>query len=65
MKAWAKIKGGYDKAFQCRPFEFIETFSYSTWKYFNLAKQASKFLSRYYESGKFKHGKIVLKTKNS
>lgn len=63
LKAWAKIVGGYNQVMEARPFEFVETFSYSTWKYFNLAKESKKFLQYYYESSKFKNGKIILKTK--
>lgn len=63
IKAWAKVNGGYHVIRRSRPFEFIETFSQSTWKYFNLAKEAKKFLHHYYESNKFKNGKILLKTK--
>jgi hypothetical protein len=65
IKAWAKVRGGYHVIRQARPFEFIETFSQSTWKYFNLSIEAKKFLHHYYESNKFKNGKIILKTKRS
>ncbi len=38
VKAWAKKLSGYHKVLSSKPFEFIEAFSNSTWKYFNLTK---------------------------
>ena len=63
LKAWAKVKKGYHNVKKAKPFEFVETFSHNIWKYFNISKDSKKFLNYYHESGRFKHGKIILKTK--
>lgn len=45
------------------PFKFIEFFTNSNWKYFNLQREGMWFLDIY--SQKIKDGFFVLKTKNS
>jgi hypothetical protein len=65
LKAYAKIKGGYHEILNARPFEFTETFSHNIWKYFNIEKDSKRFLKYYYDSKKFKNGKIILKTKKT
>ena len=45
------------------PFQFIEFFTNSNWKYFNLSREGLLFLDRY--TGKQQLGKFVVKTKNS
>lgn len=64
LKMWAKKKGGYRNLKEhSHPFEFIEYFSNSNWKYFNIAKDGINFLNAY--SDKHNWGKFVLKTKDS
>ena len=63
LKVWAKISKGYYNVKNGKPFEFIEAFTNSNWKYFNLAREGSAFLNRYHD--KIHHGKFVLKTKFS
>ncbi len=65
IKAWAKLKGGYHKINKenGRPFEFVEAFSISSWKYCNIQKQAGRFLKHYSESSRFRSGKIILRAK--
>jgi hypothetical protein len=38
VKAWAKKLNGYHRVLNSEPFQFIEAFSNSTWKYYNLLK---------------------------
>jgi hypothetical protein len=65
FKAYAKAMGGYARAREAKPFEFIETVTNSPWKYFNLAKEADRFIKKYGENNAFSHGKIIFKTKDS
>jgi hypothetical protein len=64
LKAWAKKLQGYDKIKTSRPFEFIESFSNATWKYFNLTKSPDLFLKKYSNFIRTKNAKIVLKSKD-
>jgi len=64
LKFWAKKLGGYSEVKRRRPFEFIESFTNSNWKYFNLSKENKRSFLLYYKD-KVKSGKFVLKTKNS
>ena len=63
LKHWAKVSGGYDKVKNGKPFEFIESYTNSNWKYFNLSIEGIKFLQTY--NGKVHLGKFVCKTKFS
>jgi len=36
IKAYAKKQGGYSKLWSTNPFNFIESVSNPTWKYYNL-----------------------------
>lgn len=47
-----------------QPFDFIESFSNSTWKYYNLNKSPEIFLERYSDFRKTKNGRIILKSKD-
>lgn len=38
LKFWAKRNGGYSKVRNLPPFSFIESFTNSNWKYFNIPK---------------------------
>jgi hypothetical protein len=61
-KVWAKLMGGYHNLKYTRPFDFIECFTPSSWRYFNIALEGRSFLSNYSQ----KIGKtcrILLKTK--
>ena len=64
LKFWAKKIGGYKKVIGARPFSFIEAFSNSNWKYFNLEKEGINFLN-FYTADKFSFGKFILKTKDN
>jgi hypothetical protein len=64
LKAWAKKLQGYHRIKESRPFEFIESFSNPTWKYFNLTKSPDLFLKRYSNFIRTKSAKIVLKSKD-
>jgi hypothetical protein len=64
VKAWAKKLSGYHKVLASKPFEFIEAFSHSTWKYFNLTKTEKSFLDKYLKFSMRKEAKILLKTKD-
>lgn len=43
LKFWAKKNGSYEKVKKIPPFQFIEFFTNSNWKYFNLNKEGSEF----------------------
>lgn len=36
LKAYAKNLGGYDALLRIHPFDFIDKFTDTNWKYFNL-----------------------------
>jgi hypothetical protein len=38
LKFWAKRNGGYARVRNTHPFSFIESFTNSNWKYFNLQR---------------------------
>lgn len=38
LKFWAKRNGGYRKVKEIPPFHFLEFFSNSNWKYYNLSR---------------------------
>lgn len=63
LKFWAKKNRSYYKIKQIPPFQFIEFFTNSNWKYFNLNKEGLEFLNFY--TGRIPNGKFVLKTKNT
>ena len=65
MKAWAKRRGGYDKVERAKPAEFMQTFSNSCWKYFNLTHQDGKEFLKRYNPSKLRKAKVVLKTKDN
>lgn len=65
FKAYAKVKNGYARAREAKPFEFVETVTNSPWKYFNLAKESARFIMKYGENKAFSRGKIIFKTKDS
>ena len=46
LKHWAKISGGYDKVKNGKPFEFIEAYTNSNWKYENLTIEGERFLEK-------------------
>ena len=62
LKFWAKKNGGYQKVKEMPPFQFIEFFTNSNWKYFNLPRESYEFLEKY--TDKQHLGKFVLKTKD-
>lgn len=63
LKVWAKQNGSYFRIKMARPFSFLECFSNSNWKFYNIAKEGLEFLNTY--TGKVEIGKFVLKTKNN
>lgn len=63
LKFWAKRNGGYNRIMSIPPFYFLEFFSNSNWKYYNLSHDGFDFLTFY--TGRIKDGKFVLKTKNT
>lgn len=63
LKFWAKRNGGYNNVKSIPPFYFLEFFSNSNWKYYNLQIDGGDFLNFY--TGRAQDGKFVLKTKNS
>lgn len=63
LKFWAKKNQSYLKIKEIPPFQFIEFFTNSNWKYFNLNNEGIPFLAKY--TGKTPYGKFVLKTKNT
>ena len=63
LKFWAKKNRGYNKVKEIPPFQFIQFFTNSNWKYYNLQREGQYFLEYY--TGKIPNGKFVLKTKNT
>jgi len=63
LKFWAKRNYGYRNIQQLPPFRFIEFFSNSNWKYYNLGVEGWNFLSFY--TGRTQYGKFILKTKDT
>lgn len=63
IKAWAKKLQGYSNIKNSQPFVFVESFSNSNWKFYNLSREGKKFLHFY--ADRYQHGRIFLKTKNS
>ena len=44
IKLFAKIRGGYDKILhEAKPFDFIEVFSNTTWKFFHIGNDTLNF----------------------
>lgn len=64
MKIWAKKVGGYHKIWKTNPFDFIQHFSNSCWKYFNFTRDDGEEFFHRYDPSKLKRAKVVLKTKN-
>jgi hypothetical protein len=63
LKFWAKKNRSYSLIKKIPPFRFIEFFTNSNWKYFNLQKEGPKFLKE--NCGKTNIGRFVIKTKNT
>jgi hypothetical protein len=76
MKFWAKrlfviardnklstFRGGYRGVKDAATFEFVNTFSNSNWKFYNLSKDWENFLRK--NVNKANYGNFVLKTKNA
>lgn len=63
MKFWAKRNGGYTIIKSIPPFRFLEFFSNSNWKFYNLQLEGIGFFDYY--TNRTQHGKFILKTKNS
>ena len=67
IKAWSKLKGGYNKVRTAKPAEFMQAISRSCWKYFNLTvgldKKDKEFFKRY-DSKRLNNTMVVLKTKD-
>lgn len=63
LKFWAKRNGGYNQVKSIPPFRFIEFFSNSNWKYYNLAYEGYGFFNFY--TGKASLGTFILKTKDN
>ena len=64
IKAWSKLKGGYDKVRTAKPAEFMQAISRSSWKYFNLTVGLDKEFLKRYDSKRLKNAMVVLKTKD-
>lgn len=64
LKFWAKKVGGYKAVKESTAFRFLECFTNSNWKYYNLEREGLEFLN-YYTPEKIDYGKFILKTKNN
>lgn len=62
LKAYAKHLGGYNKVLCVHPFDFIDKFTDTNWKYFNLQRDGQDFLNVYHNKNDL--GKFIAITKN-